>query len=151
MRELFQGLLTTVRSPRQGLEKPVVRQFAKFSLVGTANTVTSFAVYLLATRIAQMDPLVANALAFLIAVSISFLLNKHWTFRDRGRRYLSQYIQFFSVSIVGFGISETVLFVLHKLLGLHDILAYLVAVAGGLLWNFNVNRTWTFSRRDGLQ
>ncbi len=151
MRELWRGLLTTVRSPRQGLEIRVVRQFAKFSLVGTVNTVTSLTVYLLATRLAQLDPLVANALAFIVAVSISFLLNKHWTFRDRARKYVSQYVQFFSVSIIGFGISETVLFVLHKLLGLHDLLAYLVAVAGGLFWNFSVNRAWTFSSQDGLQ
>lgn len=144
MRELLQGFIVTLRSPRAGLRLPVIRQFVKFSIVGTLNTVASTIVYTTSTRALRLDPLVANALAFLVAVTISFFLNKHWTFRDPQPQYLRQYSRFFTVSAIGLVTSETIILVLHKLLGLHDLIAFFSAIAVVLFWNFNANRAWTF-------
>lgn len=151
MRELFRGLLLVARSPREGMQSRVVRQFVKFLVVGTVNTATSFLVYALTTRLFSLDPLIANGIAFLVAVTVSFFLNKSWTFRDRERTYLRQYSTFFYISGVGFAISEFSLYLFHKVVGLHDILAYFIATGIALLWNFNANRAWTFSQRPELQ
>ncbi|MBI2984437.1 MAG: GtrA family protein [Candidatus Kerfeldbacteria bacterium] len=129
--------------------RPVVKQFIKFSLVGVINTATSTALYLFFTRLANLDPLVANALAFGAAVSVSFILNKRWTFRDQQRRYARQYAQFFLVSIIGLGLSEAIIFWLHKVRGAHDLLAFAVAVVTVVFWNFSANKWWTF-RSPGL-
>ncbi|MBI4089780.1 MAG: GtrA family protein [Candidatus Kerfeldbacteria bacterium] len=146
MKDLLQGLYTTARSPRSGLQLPVVRQFIKFSMVGVVNTLTSSSVYLVATRPLGLDPLVGNAIAFAAAVTVSFSLNKLWTFRDRSRALRRQYSLFFLISGVGFLCSETIIFVLHTWLGFHDLLAFGTAVVVVLFWNFGANRAWTFGQ-----
>lgn len=146
MKELLQGLYTAARSPRSGLQLKVVRQFIKFSIVGVINTLTSSIVYLVATRPLGLDPLIGNAIAFGVAVTVSFTLNKLWTFHDRSRDFRRQYALFFLISGVGFVSSETIIFVLHTWLGFHDLLAFGIAVVVVMFWNFGANRAWTFAR-----
>lgn len=148
MKELIKALLITARAPRVGFRLMIVRQFVKFSIVGVLNTLTSFFVYVLMSRGLNFVPLVANAIAFSIAVTVSFFVNRAWTFRERGRVVVRQYSIFFMIGGVGLAISETVLFVLHHIFQLYDILAFLIAAAVVVFWNFSANRAWTFSSKQ---
>lgn len=124
-----------------------LRQFVKFGLVGVINTITSASVYLAATRLADIHPLVANAMAFVVAVTVSFILNKRWTFRNIDTAYTRQYSQFFLVSAAGFGWSEILIWFIHVRLGYSDLLAFGLAVLIVMFWNFGMNRAWTFRNR----
>ena len=124
--------------------RPGLRQFVKFSIVGVVNTIASASVYTFGTRILKLDPLVANGLAFVVAVTISFFLNKRWTFRDRRQASVGQYSKFFTVAIIGFGLSEIIILWLHHILQVHDLIAFAIATVVVLFWNFGVNRWWTF-------
>lgn len=135
------------RTPRVGLRLTIIRQFAKFSIVGVVNTVTSFTVYVLMIQQAGLDPLLANVIAFIVAVTASFFLNKAWTFRDHGKVYVRQYTTFFVISGIGLGISTVILFILYTVLHIHYITSFLIAAAVVVFWNFTANRTWTFSHR----
>ncbi len=147
MKELFKGIIVTIQNPRIGFRLTVVRQFVKFSVVGLLNTLVSFSAYALLTRYALLDPLIANGIAFVFAVSISFVLNKMWTFSNKGTTYLRQYYRFFAVSGIGLLISEIIIFVLHKQFHVYDITAFVIAVAVVMFWNFGINRSWTFSEK----
>ncbi len=146
MKELVHGLYRTVRNPRQGFQLAVVRQFIKFSIVGVVNTINSSVVYWIATRPFHIKPLIANAISFTIATSLSYLLNKTWTFRDAAARSTRQYSLFYLINLVGFVISETMLYILHIRLGVHDFIAFMSGVVIAMFWNFNANRAWTFRR-----
>lgn len=137
-------MIEHVRSHPFVAERPVLRQFFKFGMVGVVNTLTSATVYILLTRLVSVTPLVANALAFVIAVSVSFLLNKNWTFRDQQRAYAKQYSRFFLISLVGLGLSEMIIFVMHTRFGIHDLASFFTAVLLVMFWNFFANRWWTF-------
>lgn len=125
-------------------QRPVIKQFAKFLIVGTVNTAASVSIYLLMTRPVNLDPLIANAIAFVVAVTVSYNLNKRWTFRDQQRAFVRQYSRFFMFSLVGLGISEAIIYGLHNVLGLHDLIAFFSAVAVVVFWNFGSNKLWTF-------
>lgn len=147
MKELAKGLWTTARSPRTGLQLTIVRQFVKFSMVGVLNTLTSFSAYLLMSRGLRLTPLIANAIAFIVAVTVSFIVNKAWTFRDKEKVVVRQYSTFIMIGGVGLAISESVLFVLHHVLHLYDLVAFLISAVVVVFWNFSANRAWTFSSR----
>lgn len=147
MKELVKGLLVTLQHPRLGMQLTIVRQFARFAVVGALNTIVSFCVYAMATRYMSLDPLVANIVAFVVAVTVSFFLNKHWTFSDKGRGYMQQYYRFFLFSGIGLCISELILLLLHKVLHMYDIAAFIISVVVVMFWNFGSNRAWTFSAR----
>ncbi len=141
MRQIISNLANHPLVPR----RRVARQFIKFAMVGVVNTSTSFTIYYLTTRLLGVPPLAANAVAFIFAVTVSYLLNKRWTFRDTRRASARQYSKFVSINIVGLILSELIIAVLHHGLGWNDILAFFGAVLIVMFWNFGANKLWTFS------
>ncbi len=125
--------------------RPGLRQFVKFGIVGAGNTAVDFGLYLLLTRLVRLQYLSAHGFSFVGAVTLSYVLNKRWTFRDERRPVLSrQLAQFLLVSIVGAGLSSLTLFGLVQYGGLPDVVAKLLAIVLVLFWNFFANKHWTF-------
>lgn len=128
-------------------QRPVVRQFVKFSLVGASNTVVDFGTYLFLTRVVAVHFLVANVFAFLLAASWSFVWNRRWTFRSSDPRVHHQYVRFLVVSTVGLLLTTGILYILVEHASMADIFAKVIAVSAVLVWNFLINRFWTFRHR----
>lgn len=128
------------------LRRPGMRQFVKFGFVGASNTLLDFGIYASLTRLTEFFShhlLTANAISFTVAVSNSYFLNKHWTFRDTGRKYHIQFAKFFLSNCVALGINELILFALVSV-GVYDILAKALAICVSLFWNFFINKYWVF-------
>jgi putative flippase GtrA len=137
-------------APRSAPER-ALSQFTRFAMVGVVNTLTSSALYLAMTRLVRLPPLAANAIAFVVSASLSYLLNKYWTFRDPRPAHARQYPLFILVGAIGLLLSETILWVLHSRLGVHDFIAFLAAVGVVMFWNFGASRGIVFrpSRPSG--
>lgn len=130
------------------LARPLLRQIAKFVIVGVLNTLVDFGVLNLLiffTGVASgVSFSVFKGIAFLAAVTNSFLWNKYWTFRATGRVEQREAAQFFAVSVVGFflnvGAASTVVNVIGPQLGLGSTLWANVGAAVGavisMAWNF---------------
>ena len=121
-----------------------MRQFARFLVVGVANTLISFAVYVLLVTLET--PYVAAApLAFAAGAVNGYVFNRRWTFaaRDSTRaRALYVAVQ------AGGAISTTLLVLLFvRVAGVDRIPAYLAAIAPVTVSTFVANRLWTFADR----
>lgn len=123
---------------------PVAHQFLKFATVGVLNTTIDFSIYTALTRLADWHFLYANAVSFLSAVTVSFWINRFWTFRDRPRRGRRQYVLFFVVNLIALGFNEALLASFVHIAHVHDLIAKALATCLVLFWNFFANRTWTF-------
>jgi putative flippase GtrA len=126
------------------LRRSLVRQFIKYSLVGVLNTMVDFGVYISLTRFAGLHFLLANAVSFLVAVTLSFWLNRRWTFRDRIGDRRRQYMFFFLINLIALGLNEALLASFVHFFDVHDLLAKAAATVVVLFWNFFANRAWTF-------
>lgn len=124
----------------------VAAQFVKFAAVGAFNTVLDFGVYLWLTRSFEFwsERIVAAAsVSFVVAVASSFILNNLWTFRQELSGWRRRSVKFFLVAIGGLLWNAAILHTLTTL-GLHDIPSKLVATGIVLMWNFTLQKTWTF-------
>lgn len=129
-------------------ERPSIRQFLKFGIVGAGNTLVDFGLYVFLTRVAHAYFLLAHVGSFLCAVVVSYILNKRWTFRDTSRPLLSRQLgQFLVVSAVGAVLSSLLLFGLVEYAGLPDLVGKVLAIGIVLFWNFFANKHWTFQSR----
>jgi len=128
---------------------PLAVQLLRFAVVGVINTGIDFGIFNILSRIfdvtggSKIIPI--KAVAFLGANINSYLLNKHFTFKDKsqgdGAKKFSVYL---AVSAIGavlnisivYAISTYVdpMFGLSKVLWLN--LANLIATGVGLVWNF---------------
>lgn len=124
---------------------PIVRQFSKFAMVGAVNFTTHLSIYLVLTREFHLAIAAANPVAFTVAVTVSFLLNRRWTFRVATGNHRAQYAKFVLVNVAGLGINQAILLTLVHAAHLHDVVAFVLAVGVVMFWNFFVNRHWTFA------
>jgi len=60
-------------------------QFAKFIFVGALNTAVGLTFIFAAKALLGWGDLAANASGYGVGLVTSFILNRQWTFRDRGR------------------------------------------------------------------
>jgi putative flippase GtrA len=148
------------------ITNPVERaRFLKFMAVGVIGAIVDFGTMNLLTRLFGASLVLAGTISFSCAIISNFLWNRYWTYPDsRSRPIARQLAMFAFVNIAGLAIRIPILHFLE--LPSRRLLASLVkrtafspdflaknatlAVAVGIvmLWNFFVNRYWTYNDVD---
>lgn len=140
-------------------------RFYKFALVGAFGAVIDFGVMNLLTQLAHFDLVPAGIISFTCAVISNFIWNRHWTYPEsRSRALLHQLGMFSLVNFAGVAIRIPILHFLEPPLQhlfetlprinfdtselLAKNLTLAVAVGIVMLWNFFVNRYWTYNDVD---
>ena len=133
-------------------------------MVGAIGAVVDFGVFNLLRGAVGIPAAIAQAISFSAAVVSNFLWNRYWTYPDsRSKPVGRQALQFLLVSLVGLAI-RTGVFVLvqpatislaesflpddassSQIIAIGENMALVVAVLVVLLWNFVINRVWTYS------
>lgn len=130
-----------------GLRRPANWfQLVRFSLVGATGYVINLAVYSTLVEAFGMHYLPAAILAFCVAVTNNFVLNRHWTFKATDGRATFQALRFLVVSLFALGFNLIVLELLVGAGGVHKILGQAAAVLAATPLNFIGNKLWSFSR-----
>lgn len=79
------------------------RQYGRFVMVGLGATLVHVAVYAGTIELSGAAPLLANALGFATAVTLSFLGHRNWTFRSApGESGRDALMRFWGVALLGF-------------------------------------------------
>jgi putative flippase GtrA len=145
---------------------PVERnRFLKFMVVGAIGAIIDFGVANLLTHFLQMDLVPAGTISLGCAIISNFVWNRYWTYPESRSRALSQQLSMFTiVNVAGVAIRIPILHFVEPLMlkwfrgGLHltaggqEFLArnstLALAVGIVMLWNFFVNRYWTYGDID---
>ena len=140
-------------------------RFLKFAVVGVIGAVIDFGVMNLLTQSAGMALVLAGTISFICAIISNFIWNRYWTYPDsRSRLITRQLVMFFAVNVAGVAIRIPILhFVEPPFLRLMERLnlrapfspeflaknlTLALAVGIVMLWNFFVNRYWTYNDVD---
>ncbi|MEV0730781.1 GtrA family protein [Polymorphospora sp. NPDC050346] len=127
-----------------------VSEAAKFGVVGGINTVINYAVFnALALTIFANGQLKATVIATIVATITSYLMNRHWTYRDRPKSAMRrEYALFFLFNATGLAIELGVLALAKYGLGFHGLIALNIAKTIGVvlatLFRFWSYRTFVF-------
>jgi putative flippase GtrA len=137
-------------------------RFLKFMVVGGVGFLVDLGTFNLLIGVFLVPAIYAQMVSFTLAVFSNFIWNRIWTYPDSRSKSLSrQLIQFFGVNVAGFAI-RTVIFALienplfrmfenlprlpimtPEKFGHNMALAIVVVIV--MLWNFFVNRFWTYN------
>jgi putative flippase GtrA len=135
------------RRVRHGLRRPANWfQLVRFSLVGASGYVINLAVYSILVELGDMHYVPAAILAFCVAVTNNFVLNRHWTFDASAGRATFQAPRFLAVSVLALLFNLIVLELLVGVVGVHKIVGQAAAVLAATPLNFIGNKLWSFSR-----
>ncbi|HVM72337.1 MAG TPA: GtrA family protein [Anaerolineales bacterium] len=150
------------------ITNPVERtRFLKFMVVGVIGAVVDFGIMNLFSKLFGMPLVWAGTISFLCAILSNFFWNRFWTYPDsRSRPLARQLVMFTVVNVAGLAIRLPILHFLElPMRGLFERLSLpfftpvflgknftlAVAVAVVMLWNFFVNRYWTYNDVDKVK
>lgn len=137
-------------------------RFLKFAIVGAVGSGIDFGIMNLLTHLINMRLVFAGTISFFCAVINNFTGNRFWTYPEsRSRPVLHQLGMFFLVNAAGIAIRIPILhFVEPPMASVFERMAHLsrgsaeilaknatlgIAIAVVMLWNFFVNRYWTYN------
>jgi putative flippase GtrA len=140
-------------------------RFLKFATVGALGAAIDFVVMNLMTHFFGMKLVYGGTVSFICAVLSNFTLNRYWTYPDsRSRHILHQLGMFFVVNAAGIGfrvptlhfvepfmanIFESAAHLSHgsaQFLAKNATLAFAIVIV--MIWNFFINRYWTYNDID---
>jgi putative flippase GtrA len=128
---------------------PLILQIIKFGLIGTFNFIIDLFIYLILTRKLAFYYILAHVFAFLVANSVSFVLNKNFAFQDRDKnKILIKYFKFLGLTIISLIISATILFICVNFLKMFDIYGKILGTIIAACWNFISYKKLVFKRKD---
>jgi putative flippase GtrA len=143
-------------------------RFLKFMAVGVIGAVVDFGIMNLLSKLFGMSLVWAGGISFVCAIVSNFIWNRYWTYPDsRSRPVTNQLLMFVIVNVAGLAIRLPILRFLE--MPIQRVFLYLgikiflstelmaknvtLAIAVGLvmLWNFFVNRYWTYNDVDKVK
>jgi putative flippase GtrA len=130
MTSIFRPIVRAWRSPATSLK------VVSFALVGLGNTAVDFGIFTVAYGFLKLPLVASNVVAWLVAVSGSYILNTLTTFHAETGRVLRRkdYFSFVASGILGVIATTTTLVVLS--LYVHVFIAKLVSILAGFAVNF---------------
>jgi putative flippase GtrA len=131
-------------------------RFLKFAVVGASGMAVNmgllwlFSEHLLTVLAPRLRVPIAEMIAIGGSILTNFLLNDAWTWGDREKRGRTHFLQrlgkYYVVAAVAAGINYGLFLLFWDVLGLHHLVANLVAIACAMIVNFFVQSRWTFAK-----
>ena len=125
-------------------------QFVKFGIVGGLNTVLSYAIYFVCIRMGLHYAL-ANFVAFVITVFISYLLNGTFVFGEGKKQCfdIKALLRVYaSYSITSFFLTTLLLWIEVDIIGLPEEIGPVINLFITVPVNFVLNKFWAYRKKD---
>ena len=120
-------------------------KFLKFGIVGFSGVFVDFGVTYACKEWLKIQKYIANSIGFTVAASSNYFFNRIWTFRSQNPDVAIEYTRFFIISLVGLGIANLIVWLMHGKLKQNFYLSKLFAIGMVTIWNFFANYYFTFA------
>jgi putative flippase GtrA len=140
-------MLPSESVPRPALRvATLTRRFQKFLLVGAIGLAVNQGVLFVLVSLFGLPVFGSSPVAIFLSMMVTFALNEHWTWRDRGQGLiLHRALLYGSINSGGLLINWLILVSLERS-GLNYLLANLVGAGVAAIWNFSLNHALTWRR-----
>lgn len=131
--------------PARFRTQQMLRQFARYCLVGALNTGVGLSIIFAAMGVFRLSPVVSNAVGFGAGFLVSFALNRQWTFKST-RSMQWSFPLFALICAVGYVLNLTALVAAIHILDVAPYLAQLVGVGAYAIFVFLGSRFLAFRK-----
>ena len=132
-----------------GADREFVRRLGKFLVVGASGMAVNNAALFTLYQLLRVPLLGASALAVALSIVNNFIWNDRWTFAQRhttAAAAMHRFARFGLASLGGLVLTTLTLWLLVNNVGLHYLVANLIAIGAGTASNFLLNSKWTYGR-----
>ena len=126
------------------------RQFIRFFAVGLVNSFIGLLVIFAAKAFLGMADVAANATGYIIGLSVSFVLNRSWTFRHDGD-LLAAAVRFVAVFLVAYSLNLAVVMALIHWAGTNEYLAHALGMPPYAVSFFLLSKYFAFKPGNAMK
>ena len=123
------------------------KQFILFSGVGIIGTAGHYLTLILLVELSGLNPTIATTAGFIVGAIINYILNYHITFRSN-KRHAEALSKFLLIALVGAVLNYGIMHVGITYTPFHYLIVQITATGCVLLWNFALNKLWTFNTKN---
>ena len=120
---------------------------------GVLTTLINIVVFYVFTKVITLDELVANVIAWVIAVLFAYVTNRIWVFNSHCETkvaFLKEIVSFYGGRVFTLLVEEAMLFVFIKLLSLNALAVKIVAQVVIIVLNYVISKLFVFKKKkDG--
>jgi putative flippase GtrA len=137
-------MLKLLQTTETWLRHPTVTKMISFGVIGIANAIIDFGVFSIAYQVLDIPIVPANVLAWMVAVSCSYVMNTMITFRAESGRVLRRkdYLVFAASGVLGMIANTATLLVLSNVMPVYA--AKICAIFTAFVVNFAMSHFVVF-------
>lgn len=120
-----------------------LHQFVKYAITGSIAFCVEYTAFYLLYSVLGLWYIWSNSIAMTIAFSVSFTLNRLWSFKSKGNA-LKQFIMYGTLFAINLCVSNITMYLFTDILGMRPLLSKLIAIGIILCWNFILNKKIIF-------
>lgn len=133
--KLIKNTLKTMNVSMDNKQIELLSQIFKFIIVGGIATIIDWVIYYICYHFIGIEPILANIISFSISVIYNFWASTKYVFNTTGDKK-KNFIIFIVLAVVGLGINELIIFLLHNKLSWNAMLVKVIATAIVMVFNF---------------
>lgn len=119
-------------------------RFLKSTSVGVSTFLFDLLLLFIFIDVFAIHHVLAAGIAFLIAVSINYLISRRFVFPGSERSAATTYVFFLGIAGMGFLLVTSLMYLCVDILGLHYVVSRVVIAAVVGCWNYFLNLYWNF-------
>ena len=132
---LIKDTLKTMNQSLNDNQIKLLVQIFKFIIVGGIATIIDWIIYYICYHFIGIEPLIANIISFTISVIYNFWASIKYVFDVKGDNK-KNFIIFVVFAVIGLGLNEIIIFLLHNKLLWNAMLVKIIATAIVMVFNF---------------
>lgn len=128
-----------------------MRELFLYGVFGALSTILDIGLFLLFANVLNIHYLIANAVAWVIAVIFSFLANKYYVFRSKSFKkeiWMKEAAEFFGARGLACGVDMGGMYLLVSIIGINKNYAKLIVTFIVIVINYILSKFWIFKNKD---
>ena len=134
--------------------KKQIRELVMYGICGALSTVLDIGIFWFLANVVCLHYLVANAIAWVLAVIFSFLANKYYVFESRSFKrevWVKEATEFFGSRGLACGIDMGGMYLLVSVMCINKNYAKLIVTLVVIVINYVLSKFWIFKKESKLQ
>ena len=126
-------------------------QLLRYGFVGGVAFVADYGSLYLLTEVAHFHYLTSAAVAFVIGLTVNYLLSISWVFKkERVTKPWIEFVVFATIGIIGLGLNEGIMYLFTECLQVHYMLSKLISTGVVFFWNFFARKLLLFTKHKAI-
>lgn len=143
-KNLIEDLKSKIHNMINSFFKPeTLHQFIRYATTGGIAFCVEYITFYLLYSILELWYIWSNSIAMTVAFSVSFTLNRFWSFKSKGNAF-KQFVMYGTLFLINMFVSNMIMLLFTDVLGIKPLLSKLIAVGIIVCWNFAINKKLIF-------